>query len=826
MRALSSYSLPVLLVSAVLLLVACDSVEERAEKRYQSGLALIESGDLDRAIVELRSVFDLAPNHLEARQKLADLLLTHRGNQQAAYRQYLRIAEQYPDDFETRIILTELAFASTNWDEFQRHGDRALELAPDDPRVQAIDAVTSYRAAALEQENAARREHAQTVQLLLEEQPENRMLRSVLIDNHLRENELSDAIAGIDWILERDPDNRQVLRQRLSILAQLQDFEAVETQLKEMVDLFPEDDSQKTTLIRFYLSRGEMDKAEGFLRELAAASSEIGPRVDLIRFTGQLRGLDAAREEVAAALKDHPGDVRLRIVSAGLDFRAGLQDEAIAELEAVLEESPDSEFKDEAFVALAQMLLQNDNEVGARARVEEALVANPSSAEALKMKARWLIQSDETDEAVAALRTALDSSPDDANAMTLMAEAHARAGRQDLARDFLALAVDASGNAPAETIRYARVLINEERYLPAEDILLPALRLAPNNADLLIILGQLYLGMDDMGRVEQVAATLRRLDNDATREAANQLDAERINRQAGSEEALSYLSSIASSADATLASKIFLIRANVGTRNYEDALEQARELLAENPENLAVKSVVASVETISGNLDEAEKLYEEILKEAPGEGRIWLQLSQLKGRKGDMEGASLALKQGLEAAPQNINLLWAQASLAERNGDIEEAIKIYESVYTTNSNSVLIANNLASLLTTYRTDEESLDRAWNISRRLRDTEVPAMQDTYGWITHRRGDSEDALPYLEAAVAGLPQDALVHYHLAEVYLALGRTEDALATYRQSVSIAGSIDTRVQITDAKAKIVELERVIAEAGDTDNETATSGD
>ena len=49
--------------------------------------------------------------------------------------------------------------------------------------------------------------------------------------------------------------------------------------------------------------------------------------------------------------------------------------------------------------------------------------------------------------------------------------------------------------------------------------------------------------------------------------------------------------------------------------------------------------------------------------------------------------------------------------------------------------------------------------------------MPYFQDTYGWILHRRGDSDQALGYLAPAAAALPGNALVQFHLAETELAL-------------------------------------------------------
>ena len=107
---------------------------------------------------------------------------------------------------------------------------------------------------------------------------------------------------------------------------------------------------------------------------------------------------------------------------------------------------------------LARMLLQTGNQVGARRQVEEVLAQNPSNVDALKMQASWRLQADEVDEAIADLRVALDTAPEDIQAMNLMYEAYTRTGETDLARDYLALAVEASGSAPDPSLRYARAL--------------------------------------------------------------------------------------------------------------------------------------------------------------------------------------------------------------------------------------------------------------------------------------------------------------------------------------------------------------------------------
>ncbi|WP_371060690.1 tetratricopeptide repeat protein [Rhodosalinus sp. 5P4] len=796
------------LLVTMLGLTGCKTAAERAEEHFQSAITLAEEGDYDRAVVSLRNVFQLDASHQEARRLMAEIMLEERGNRQAAYSHYLRLAEQYPEDLDARIALARIAFSATDWEELERHGASAEALAPEDPRVVPLAVARGYRAALISDDLPAAEDHAQRARSLLEEDPDDQILRNIVIDQLLRNGELETALEDIDHLLELDPANPLYNQQRLNVLAQLGDMQEIEAHLRNMIERFPENADYKAALLRFHLSRDDLDKAENFLRDLAdAAENDPVRKVDLIRFLSEYRSIAAAKAEIAEMLDGVDDPLPFLMIDAGLDFASGQREDALATLERAVDAHADSPRILEARVALARMLLDMGNDVGARSEVEEVLSEDPEQPEALKMRARWLIQSDQTDAAIAALRTALDRSPDDAQAMTLMADAYTRSGRPELAREFLSLAVEASGNAPEETVRYARVLMADESYLPAEDLLITSLRLNADHPDLLVTLGRVYLEMQDFGRAQQVADTLRRLDTAATRSAANAIEAERINRQSGRDEAIAYLEDIASSAGTDFAARIALLRARLAAGDAAAALQLAREMAAENPESDDLRFILATTEALDGNLDTAEGIYRDLLAEDPRRARIWLDLSRLQQRKGERDAAKAVVAEGLEHMPSDPSLLWAQASFLEQDGDFDGAIEIYEGLYAMNSDALVVANNLASLLSTYRDDEESLERAWTVARRFRDTDIPAVQDTYGWILQRRGSSEEALPYLEAAAAGLPDDPLVNYHLGQTYLSLERMDEALERFRRAVQVAGPGDTRPQIEAARAQISAL-------------------
>ena len=801
----------VLRTAAALVLVAtlaaCENSEDRAERYFQSGLSLLEEGDVERALIEFRNVFNLNGSHREARQTYARIV-REQGRLREATGQYLRLVEQYPDDLDGRVALSEMAFARQDWAEFDRHVAAAAEQAPEDPRVQVLIVARDYRQAAMDEDGPARDAAFARALALVETQPENPILKQLEIDGHVRNTAYSDALDAIDSALAQTPDNRALYNTRLGLLARLEDNDALEAQLRDMVTRFPEDNAIKQTLIRFYMSRDEADKAESFLREISDPNAEDpGLYMSLLRFIGEVRGADAMMAELDRVIPEATSPALYQAMRAQLVFQQGDRTGAIAEMEKLLEGAEASEQTGRIKVSLAQMLLQTGNEVGARRLVEEVLTEDAGQIDALIMRAAWQVDGDETDAAIATLRSALDQDPQNVRAMTLMSQAYIRAGNRDLARDFLSLAVEASGEAPAESVRYARFLSDEERYAPAEQILIASLRTARNNPAVLTELGRTYLLMEDLPRLRQVIETLKGLGTPETDQVAAGLETSLIERERGTEAAITFLEGISEEWDNQLTATTAVIRARLVSGEPEAALETARAALAEAPEDPERRYMMAATMAATGDLAGAEAGYRALLDEYGDRPRIWLELIRTVGAQGKADEVPALVTAGLEANPGAPDLMWVRAGNLERAGDVEGAIGIYEEMYERNSGSVIIANNLASLLATHRDDTASLERAAAVAQRLRDADVPAFQDTWGWITFRQGNPEGALEPLQAAAEGLPRDPLVQYHLGRTYEALNRADEAIAQYVKAIELAGPDSALEQVADAKARMAAL-------------------
>lgn len=807
---------PLLLISA-LALSACQSSEERAAEHHRSALELVEKGDLDRALVEFRNVFRLDATNLEARRDFARTL-RQMGRPDQSFAQYLRIAEQLPEDPEALSALAGIALDAQDWQTLRIYGPRLIAVAPENPQAALIGLNLRYFDAIEAEDAAARKEVVAEAGALLAAQaepgPDSLPLYRILVDAAVRDQDIPAALAALDKATALDPENRIMWNTRLSLLIEAQRLDEVEALLKEMLVRFPEDDELTATLLRFHVARGQPERAEAFLRELIGREADAARRQDLravlVRFISETRGRPAARAEIETILGAvEEGEKPLfRVLRAGLMFDEGARDAAIAEMESLLQGAEPSDETRRIKVALARMLSATGNPVGARRLVEEALAEDATQIEALRMKAAWLIQEDKSDEAIALMRQALDQNPQDVEAMTLSAQAHARNGNRDLARDFLSLAVEASNAAPAPSLRYAAVLLEDERLLPAEEVLIKALRQAPDNIDLLVRLGDVYVRMKDWVRVEQVEKTLRDSGDENKIRAADGLRAGRLMAQGRTEESIAFLEGLASENADDAGARIALIRARLTQGDVEGALKTAEEAVAAFPDNTGLRLALASVRSGSGDLAGAEAIYRAAVAADPKLVLAWLELVRLKEATGDSAAARAILAEARAATPDAPDLLWAEAGYLERDGEIDGAIAIYDQLYALNPDSPIVANNLASLLATWRDDAESLDRAWTVARRLRGVEVGPFQDTYGWIAYRRGQLDEALAHLEPAAKALPEDPVVQYHLGMVYAALNRPEDALRQLRHALEVAGPADSRSQFAKAREEIARLE------------------
>lgn len=158
---------------------------------------------------------------------------------------------------------------------------------------------------------------------------------------------------------------------------------------------------------------------------------------------------------------------------------------------------------------------------------------------------------------------------------------------------------------------------------------------------------------------------------------------------------------------------------------------------------------------------------------------------ELLNRRGDLVASVDALNRGLQIFEDDRALLYARALTYERLDRVPEAIIDLQVLVAEDPEDADALNALGYTLADRTTDfEEALgyiERALALS-----PEQPAILDSMGWVLFKLGRAEEALDYLQRAFAA-QEDAEIAAHLAEVLAALGREGEAREIWQKGAGL---------------------------------------
>ncbi len=107
----------------------------------------------------------------------------------------------------------------------------------------------------------------------------------------------------------------------------------------------------------------------------------------------------------------------------------------------------------------------------------------------------------------------------------------------------------------------------------------------------------------------------------------------------------------------------------------------------------------------------------------------------------------------------------------------DKAIEQYEQILTFAPDHMIARNNLASLLLDRDENQETIQRAAELSKDLAASSNPAFLDTAGWAQYKLGNYAQAVSLLGAAVENGGDGAVFHYHLGMAYYKSDLVEQA-------------------------------------------------
>ncbi len=767
----------------LLLLSACGTPEERAQDHYRRGTELIGKKDFVHARVEFRNAVQFKDDFLPAWRAIASLE-EQQENWPAASAALRRISTLDTKDVDARLRLSKMALFSGRFQEALEWVDAANAIDPANAGTRALRAATLLKVG---DETAALQEARRSLELA----PGKTEAVTVLAAERFTHDDTDGALRFLETMTADAAADPGVELFKIKIYEKRGDLGQAEQRLRGLVERYPGDQALNAQLLQFYLAHDRTDEAEQLLRRAADADvSNAVAGLALVRFLKEARGEASARRELLERLKQAADPFTYQMALAELDITTDRGEVAEAQLKALAADGNASDHAEAAQLRLAQLYVATRRFALADPVIANVLRTDPSNAQARRLRATALLEQGLLDEAIGRLREALSDQPRSTDLMLLLAVAYERSGAIELAAKQFANAARNSDLAPGPGLDYVAFLLRRGRSDEAGEVLVELSSRHPDNIDVLSGLAQLRLDRQNWSGASEVAETIRRLGNKTG--LADQIAGAVSAGQRNYGDSITALTRAYDANPGEAQSMFALVRAYVLAKQPEKADAFLDSILSRNAANAEARVLKGLLQTANNQPDAAAKSFKAAIEASPKNPVGYRALSDLRMKQKRYDDALGVLREGLREQPEDSPLLLAYAEVLELNGDIGAAITTYEGMLKSEPGSLIVVNNLASLLADHHDDQASLDRAAALAKSLDRSKAPQFKDTLGWIQSRRGEYNTAIPLLESAAAALPDNATVRYHLATTYLKAGDSAKASAELRKAAGLIGDDD----------------------------------
>jgi len=767
---------PAVLIGA--LLAGCGSPEERAAGYMAKAQALYDNGDYVAAKLEAQNAAQIAPKDAQAHYLLA-LIAEQQQEFRPMVQRLLMAVDADPDFVAARVKLGTLYFFGQAFDEAAKQAEAATRLAAEDPEVRVLNARLMLQRKEVE---PASRE----LEAALATNPD--LVDAILLRAAAAATE--DAAAGLaildEGIARLGREKSKALRQvRIAILAAENRKTDVEAGFRDLIRDFPKEEEFQYQLARFYASEGRVDEAEKVMRGVVdLAPQDVNARLGLAQFLAQMRSPEAAAEALEAFVAENPNQPELRAALGRLYEATGKPEAALGVYEELARRDPKSRPGLTARARVAALRISKGEVAEGSKLVDAILVDEPDSADALLIRAGLRVRDRQFDDAIADVRTVLRKEPENTRAMLLMARTHGLMQERVLAKDAYRRIIEIDPKNAEAPRELAALEALDQNLRGAEDVLRARLKVEPGDVDAASRLINLLGARKAWAEAEAEARRIAALPEDR---GVGDFQLGRILRgQEKNAEAIAAFRQalVENPAWSTALEALVVTLTETGQRaEAEQAIAAYRE---RNPQDLSARFIEGGLLAREGDNAAAEKIFTEIVNAKPDASMAWVALAGVN--RDDPQARIDAYRRGLAANPGNAELGLLLGTEYEQARRFDEAIAHYEQLLVANPDIDVAANNLASLLLDYRTDEASKAKALELAKRLEGSDNPAVLDTVGWAYYHNKDYPKAVQLLERAVAGAGQLGVLRYHLGMAYLAnsnpVGAREELRKALRQA------------------------------------------
>ncbi|KQW43193.1 MULTISPECIES: XrtA/PEP-CTERM system TPR-repeat protein PrsT [unclassified Roseateles] len=743
------------------------------EARFLLGKALLESGDVQGAWVELSKARDAGYSNDELVPPMASALII-RGQVEKFIAEYADVDLTVPKrQAELKAALATAYGSQGKYVQARAAADAALQADPDNVIAQLAVArlllIGGDKQAALAQIDRTLKAHP--------ESPSPWLARAESLQ--ISGADAAETMAAYREVLKRDATSLQAHIGVFNLLWRQRDLAGMDKQLQDLRKALPSTPYVSYFNATLALERKDLKTAQESAQQLLKMSPD-SPR--FLHLAGMIEYERGAYLQAAAhlgkAVAGASSPVAVRTLLARSLLRAGDPRKALTAVQPLLDaKTPPAP---EVYSVAADAYLQSGNAVEAKKMYALAVKANPKDSRGRTALALVDLDAGRTEQAMAELKSvAVDD--DSAQAEVLMLMNYLRANQLDKATQVLETLEKKQPDKPIAPYFHARVEMMRGQQQKAREWLEVSAKRAPTYLPAVAALAKLDI---DAGKPQAAVARYEKLvASDALSVPALMgLVEARVAAGVKPAEIRTQLEAAIKQFPESDAPRLALANSLMSTREYKAALQVAQEGIARSPENPKFQELLGSVLLAAGDFNQAAQAFSKMAALQPNSVAPIMHMVEVQIARKDAPAAITQLRKVLTIRPGYPPATGMLVTLLARTGKIDDALVLAKEVqakqpvdpigWVMEGDLQASKGNRPAAVAAYRSallKRQAGDIAVKLHRALLDA----------------GQNGDAAKFETDWLSRQPDDPTFTYYLGDRSLAAGDYERAEALLRKSL-----------------------------------------
>jgi len=784
----------VCLVAAAL--VACGGAEERKAEHLKKAVQFFEQENLEKASVEFKNVLQIDPKTPKPYYYLGRIE-EGKKNWREAFGFYQKAVELDPNDLDAQLKYAQFILLSGDVDKAASLTERLGKERPADLDVRMLQVAIASRKGQSDEALAG-------VEKIVAEKPSRPEPYIVLAALYGAKGKQTESEKALKDGLSAIPKNPELLNALIRLYAQQKQAGPAEQAIKELIDAQPTALQHRVVLAQLYIQLNRWAETEQTLRTaIKDFPQDPKPPVLLAEFFIKRGERDKAEAEIKAAIAANPSNVSLYQALAQLLEQTKRADQAEKTYRDFIEKAESKPDLVKAKDALAALLVRLNRSDESKVLLKEVLDENPQDHDALLLQGKLALANKNAQDAISAFRSLLKDQPDSTEALTLLAGAYSLDGKPALAQENLEKAVSAKPEEFGLRKNLVEFLARQKNFTLATDKIDEFLKLNPKSLDAFNLKADVLAAS---GQAEALEKLLKEIKSGFPDNALGpmRLGGLYVNQKKFDAALGEYEEGLKRTKEDYEPLKA-IVGIYLQLKQPEKAQARLKKALLENPKSAGVYQLMGALQTTQNHVDEAVKALNTAIELNPRWILPYMNVGQIYEAKGELEKTVQAYQRALQTFPADPNVRINLARVYEHAKDYPKAIEQYEAIIKAYPENLLTINNLASLLSLDASDKTRMDRAFELAKRLENSDQPVFVDTLAWIYYQRGEYDKALALELKVLEKQPDEPVFQYHLGMIYGKKGDVSKAKESLAKAVQTKGNY---IGLEEAKEVLKSLE------------------